>query len=276
MTINTHISWTSHTTNFWHGCVEMPFMGKTHPGCEHCYAKNQSKRYGKDIWGHNKPRWEIKGAWKMLNDIQKIAKETGKKQTVFVGSMMDIFEKPMPLVDNNGKLVDEITSDLRDKFFSIIPEYPELIFLLLTKRITNVLKYVPMNWKTGFPDNVMIGYSVSNQETLEASMHELDLLSSFTKTFLSVEPMIGYVDLMALTSTAHNYKPDWIICGGESQAGCRPMDQKWAKLLISQCEHLGIPMWFKQMGGHLNKRDKIEEWPIEFRVQQQPAFFKGE
>lgn len=273
MTINTHISWVAHTCNLWHGCVEMPFGGSTHPGCQHCYAKNQSKRYGKDIWGSSKPRWEIKGAWKMLNDIQKIAKETGEKQTVFVGSMMDIFEKPIPLIDNKGNLVpNKTTKDLRDRFFEIIPDYPELIFLLLTKRITNVLKYVPAGWLTGFPENVMTGYSVSDQETLEFCAPHIDYLAGYTKTFLSVEPMTGYVDLIAFTATKNNYKPDWIIIGGESQAGCRPMEDKWAKLLISQCEHLGIPAFFKQMGGFPDKRDRIKEWPKEFQVQQLPIF----
>jgi len=250
MTIGTHISWVNHTCNFWHGCVEMPFMGKTHPGCEHCYAKNQSKRYGKDIWGSNKPRWEIKGAWKMLNDIQKIAKETREKQTVFVGSMMDIFEKPMQLIDNKGNLVHNKTSgDLRNQFFSIIPDYPELIFLLLTKRIMNVWKYVPDSWLLGFPKNVMIGYSVSDQETLEGGMHYLDYLSGYTNTFLSVEPMTGYVDLMALTGTANNYKPDWIINGAESGKDRREMEISWALLLKDQCQKNNIPYFFKQASG---------------------------
>ena len=274
MTINTHISWCNSTVNLWHGCVEMPFNGKIHPGCVHCYAKNQSKRYGKDIWGSDKPRWEIKGAWRMLRDIQKIAKKTGEKQTVFVGSMMDIFEKPMPLIDSKSNLITGLTTgDLRDQFFEIIPDYPELIFLLLTKRIMNVWKYIPESWHNGFPNNVMIGYSVSDQETWNGGLPYLTQLGYYGKTFISAEPLTGEI---ILDTDPEKYLPYWLIIGAESQPGCRPMQDRDAISLISQCEHLEIPAWFKQRGGFLDKRDRFEEWPMELQVQQTPSFFQEE
>lgn len=134
MAQNSKIEWTHHTANLWWGCT------KVHEGCDNCYAETLSKRFGNDVWGVDKPRKEIKSVWKDLDAYQKAAAAAGEVHRVFVGSMMDIFEKPMPLIDTNGN--DFETSDtgvLRNILFQRITDnyYPNLMFLFLTKRPSN-------------------------------------------------------------------------------------------------------------------------------------------
>ena len=120
MAQNSKIEWTHHTLNLWHGCT------KVHEGCDNCYAEALAKRWGNDIWGNDKPRKEISSAFRELVKMQQAAKQVGEMHRVFVGSMMDIFEKPMPLVDSKGASVkwDETidTSYVRWKLFMEIDE----------------------------------------------------------------------------------------------------------------------------------------------------------
>src|SRR4051812_34878582 len=101
MSTNSKIEWTHHTANLWHGCT------KVHEGCDHCYAETLSHRWGRDIWGNDKPRMEIRSVWSDLARMQRMAAEAGEIHRVFVGSMMDIFEKPMTLVDSKGEMVTD-------------------------------------------------------------------------------------------------------------------------------------------------------------------------
>lgn len=204
MAQNSKIEWTHHTANLWWGCT------KVHEGCDNCYAETLSKRWGNDVWGVDKPRKEIKSVWKDLDSYQKAAAKVGEVHRVFVGSMMDIFEKPMPLIDNNGRDVEPKTINahngdvikdwigtdfLRHKLFSLISNgfYPNLMFLLLTKRPSNINKYIPESWKINPPANVMFGTSVVNQATADKLIPQL--LEVNGKKFLSMEPLLGPVDM---------------------------------------------------------------------------------
>lgn len=153
MAQNSKIEWTDHTANLWHGCT------KVHEGCDNCYAEVLSKRWGNDIWGNDKPRKLVISFFKDLDKYQELAKKNGEVHKVFVGSMMDIFEKPMPLVDNKGiEIVNLNTGQLRGMFFKRISEnrYPNLMFLLLTKRPSNINKYIPEEWKSTPPSKAVI------------------------------------------------------------------------------------------------------------------------
>lgn len=194
MAQNSKIEWCHHTANLWHGCT------KVHEGCDNCYAEALAKRWGNDIWGNDKPRKEIVSVFRDLAKYQKLAKDAGEMHRVFVGSMMDIFEKPMPLINSKGeKAIDwsdgsaVCTDQLRDRFFENIDNecYPNLLFLLLTKRPSNINKYVPESWKTSPPENVMFGTSPVNQETANKLIPQL--LQVNGKKFLSVEPQLGPV-----------------------------------------------------------------------------------
>jgi protein gp37 len=259
MAENSKIEWTTHTLNLWWGCVEV------HEGCDNCYARTLANRYktewgGSGLWGIGEPRRMIKSAFSQLDKFQNAAKKAGEMHRVFVGSMMDIFEKPMPLI---GQGID--TGDLRKQFFAAIEMgvYPNLDFLLLTKRPSNINKYIPKSWKIAPPENVMFGTSIVNQETVRLAEQ---LLYVAGRKFISCEPMIGAVDLSAQMPGL-----DWIICGGESGHHVRPMEVQWCRDLKAQTEYYGKAFFMKQ-GSKSNWADfkNIESFPEDLRVRNFP------
>ena len=284
MAQDTGISWCHHSGNLWWGCTHV------HAGCDHCYAEALSKRFGDDVWGVDKPRRAIKSFYKDLNKYQKIAKEAGEIHRVFIGSMMDIFEKPMPLKNEKEEMLSIDTGDLRAAFFSHIEEYPNLMFLLLTKRPSSILKYIPKIWVTGsMPKNVMFGTSVVDQQTANTLIPQLAKVPG--KTFLSIEPMLSEVDITNKgIKDGYNFPTkfihdvpcewadpgdayigvDWVICGGESGPHRRPFDLAWARSLKDQCAKANTPFFFKQID---KVRDKIEGIPLDLQIQQYPEHF---
>lgn len=263
---NSKIEWTNHTLNLWWGCT------KVHAGCDNCYALGIAKRRLKDVWGNDKPRRMIYNSWSHLKKYQKQAKSVGQIHRVFVGSMMDIFEKPMPLVDTNGNPYSEEenefwnTGQLRDKFFNeVVPNSPNLMFLLLTKRPSNINKYIPESWKENPPKNVMFGTSPVDQETSNKLIVQLSKVNGLR--FLSIEPQLEKIDLMTsiedgtdrvLLDVVH-----WIINGGESGHGKRPFDTDWARLLRDDCKKKDVPFFFKQI-------DKIKAIPEDLLIREFP------
>ncbi len=255
MAQDSKIEWTHHTANLWHGCT------KVHEGCNNCYAETLAKRWGNDIWGNDKPRKEIKSVWNDLDKYQKMAKEKNEIHRVFVGSMMDIFEKPMPLIDSKGNEVLNCTTEtLRVIFFDKIAkgEFPNLMFLLLTKRPSNINKYIPEFWKQAPPKNVMFGTSPVNQETFDKLVGQL--LEVNGKRFLSVEPQLDSISLPIQLNGIH-----WIIQGGESGHHKRPFNLIWARSLMNECLVSNIPYFFKQI-------DKIQAIPQDLMIRQFPNF----
>ena len=245
---NSNIEWTHHTANLWWGCT------KVHAGCDNCYAMFEAKRRGNDVWGNDKPRRHIKNVWIEIEKYQKQAAAKGEIHRVFVGSMMDIFEKPMSLVDYKGipHIENESefwnTGQLRDKLFNeVIPNSPNLMFLLLSKRPSNINKYIPDSWKKNPPKNVMFGTSPVNQETAEKLISQLDEINGYK--FLSVEPQLDDIDFTAKMSNGKMLieSVDWIIQGGESGHGRRPFDIEWGRKLRDLCLEKGVPYFFKQI-----------------------------
>lgn len=247
---NSSIGWIHHSANLWWGCV------KVSDGCSNCYACEIAEFRQHDVWGNDKPRRKIENVWKEITKYQKEAEKVGQIHRVLVGSMMDIFEKPKPLVDHRGNPITQNDNELwntgllRDKFFNeIVPDCPNLMFLLLTKRPSNINKYIPEEWKENPPKNVMFGTSVSNQENSNLFIPHLAKVNG--KRFLSAEPLTGPIDLMqqdadgnALLDSLH-----WIITGGESGLkDIRQMESEWVSVIKNHCENNKIPFFFKQWG----------------------------
>lgn len=256
MAENSKIEWTHHTLNLWWGCTEV------HEGCDNCYARVLSHRWGEELWGNNSPRRRINSVWRDLNKYQRKAAQANEIHRVFVGSMMDIFEKSMPLANP----VDHYTTtdDLRQELFSRICAeiYPNLMFLFLTKRPSNIAKYVPAGWLEKPEPNVMYGYSPVNPASF---MNVKMLLAIKGKHFLSVEPQLSFINIDVLREweTASGQRIDWIIQGGESGGHKRPFDIAWARSMRDKCEEFGIPYFFKQI-------DKIQEIPSDLHIRQFP------
>lgn len=253
MAKDSKIEWTHHTANLWWGCA------KVHIGCDNCYAEAQANRYKHDVWGNDKPRKATKSVWSNLLTWQSEAAAAGEVHRVFVGSMMDIFEKPMPLISWQGNNMPETTNDLRqDFFYNYVPACPNLQFLLLTKRPSNISKHIPENWKTNCPPNVMFGTSVSDQKTFNDLVPQL-VKHAPGKRFLSVEPQVGLIEVCANELDGIH----WVIQGGESGSGKRSFDLDWAVALNRACWNAHIPYFFKQI-------DKVQEIPDWAMVRQFP------
>lgn len=223
------IEWTHHTFNPWWGCR------KVSPACLHCYAEQWAKRVGQHIWGANAPRRFFGDAhWNEPRKWNKEAALTGKRRRVFCASMADVFE-------NRAELVE-----VRERLWRLIAETPWLDWLLLTKRPEKVESMVP--WEDdAWPSNVWIGTTVETQEYAEKRLPHLLKLPAAVR-FLSCEPLLGPLDLSQWFSKSGFLSIDWVIAGGESGRGSRPMLPHLANSLLDQCRVANVPFFFKQWG----------------------------
>jgi len=256
----TNISWCDYTSNCWEGCM------KVSPACDHCYAEtNNNRYYAGRHWGKQGPRRDV-GNWKAkINEAKRAAIKDGHKKRVFIASLADIFEKPMPLLGSDGvTILDDIdTGFLRRELFVEIDngKYPNLMFLFLTKRPSNINKYIPENWKEGAPVNVMFGTSPVSQKTFDTLIPQL--LQVNGKRFLSMEPQLEQIILTNKLTNREVQGIDWIIQGGESGHHRRPFDTDWAYSMYNQCVGNGIPYFFKQI-------DKVIPVPNTLMIREFP------
>ena len=253
MAENSKIEWTDHTANLWWGCTEV------HAGCDNCYASAWANRYGHELWGNDNPRKKIKSTFADLDRYQKQAKAENKISRVFVGSMMDIFEKVMPMIDHKGDRMIYTTDEIRFIFFDKVNNglYPNLDFLLLTKRPSNINKYIPEHWLKNPPENVMFGASAVDQATFNTVVRQLKDVKG--RKFLSLEPQLGPI----LPDGHFEEIIDWIIQGGESGPKKRPFKLGWARGMRDICDSHGVPYFFKQI-------DKVQLIPDDLQVRQFP------
>ena len=259
---NTNIEWCHHTVNFWWGCVKVSLA------CLHCYAETLAKLFsrGKASWGSNGLRWiRTVAALRELRKLDKDARKRGVVERVFINSMSDTFEDRRDL------------DEARDALFFFGAGLTNLQLLLLTKRPENIRRMVPPSWLEpgGWPARFWIGTTVENQATANERIPILLDVPARVR-FLSMEPLLGPVDLRRIELPGYqeslatynclngNYRADgmnepagggqtvhWVIVGGESGAGARPIYPLWAADLRDQCARADVPYFFKQWGEFL-------------------------
>jgi protein gp37 len=230
------IEWTTHTFNPWWGCT------KVSDGCKFCYAETLSHRYGHDFWGPTKPRRVMSDAY-WTNPIKwnREAEQSSTRTQVFCASMADVFEERPP----EGQL---------DRLWEVIRQTPWLDWQLLTKRPHLITENLPTDWNNGY-SNVWLGTSVEDDRVL----HRIQHLATVPAVvhFLSVEPLIGPITRLPLGGI------DWVIVGGESGPGARPMEHEWVQDIRQQCGKAKVAFFFKQWGG-TNKKKAGRELDGEF------------
>ena len=220
MAINSHIEWTESTWNPVTGCT------KISPGCKHCYAERMAKRL------------KAMGQSNYLNGfevtLQEQALETPLKwktpQVIFVNSMSDLFHNKVP-------------NDFILRIFNVMNRADWHCFQVLTKRPERLLE---LNDQLPWQSNIWMGVSVENEDY----MWRIDLLreTSARIKFLSLEPLLGPLQDLDLTGI------DWVIVGGESGPGARPMKASWVRNIRAQCRKADVPFFFKQWGGVWKKK----------------------
>lgn len=160
----------------------------------------------------------------------------GERRRVFCASMADVFERRAEL------------NPWRDRLWELIESTPMLDWLLLTKRPQSIARMVP--WGDEWPDNVWLGTTVENQRYAELRLPEL-LKHPAKVRFLSCEPLLGEINLKPWLKGNPKEKMfgiDWVIAGGESGPGARPMHPDWARSLRDQAERADVAFHFKQWG----------------------------
>lgn len=232
------IEWTDHTWNPWQGCT------KVSPACTHCYMFRDMNRYGKDpnvVRRSSPPTFNLP----LKRDRDKNWKiPAGDK--VFTCSWSDWFH--------------EAADPWRDEAWAIIRQRPDLIFQIVTKRTDRIAHCLPADWGNGYP-NVWLIATAENQEWLERRLGELLAIPAAVRG-LSIEPLLDQVNLgaafnrwwnsfegtrVATVPRLRDYL-QWVIVGGESGPGARPMHPDWAQLLRNQCQLARVPFFFKQWG----------------------------
>jgi protein gp37 len=254
----TNIEWADYTFNPWRGC------SKVSPGCANCCAEKLSKRNPEVLgeWGP-KGRRSIaaESYWKLPMKWERKAKKAAARKRVFCLSMGDV-------CDDRPELIEP-----RERLKGMIAQTPNLDWLLLSKRPENYARL--FGWGDSWPRNVWLGTSVENQEEADKRIPHL-LACPAAVRFLSVEPMLGPVDLTRIDwaygeneftipagrrlqkrfihalrgycNDGGQTKIDWVICGGESGPNARPMHPDWARSLRDQCVAARVPFFFKQWG----------------------------
>ena len=224
MAENSSIEWTDHTFNPWIGCT------KVSPGCDHCYAENlMDTRYGQVRWGAGQPRRRTK-SWSAPRKWQRQAEKDGTRPFVFCASLADVFD-------------NEVPEQWRADLFDLIRATPNLVWLLLTKRIGNVEKMV--RHYSRWPVNAALGATMANQSEYDRDAVKLAMARRALDplfTFGSFEPLLGPIKL-------DHQAPDWIIVGGESGNQARTMDLQWARDMRDDAATLNRVFNFKQVGG---------------------------
>ncbi|MDN7654348.1 phage Gp37/Gp68 family protein [Burkholderia multivorans] len=278
MSENTKIEWCDHTFNPWEGCQ------KVGPGCDHCYAETRNARFAGGTavnWGPGAPRrrtspanWRKPLVWEAAH--AEFFASHGRRQRVFCASLADVFDNAVP---------DAWRADL----FDLIWNTPHLDWLLLTKRIGNAgpmiaraLELAGRNVNTLWPwANVWLGATIVNQAEANRDVPTLLAVPARVR-FLSMEPLLGPVNLAKsgalwsdmngniVDATARGLRRvDWVIAGGESGPGARPMHPDWARSLRDQCAAAGVPFLFKQWGkwapgencgGPPTRTERVADW----------------
>lgn len=263
MSTETGIGWTDSTFNPWMGCSNVS------PACDHCYAQTLVEgRFKRAEWGPGKPRvrtsatnWKLPLRWE--REHEAFYREHGRNRRVFCASLADVFD-------------NEVDPAWRADLFRLIAATPHLTWQLLTKRIGNAAKMifeahadaVFNHSASAWPwANVWLGITVCNQQEADRDIPKL-LAVPAAKRFLSIEPMLGAIDLRScylhrmtlcgecpssdegtpIDCPCADERIDWVIAGGESGKDARPSHPDWFRSLRDQCASAGVPFFFKQWG----------------------------
>lgn len=220
MATNSHIEWTDATWNPVTGCT------KISPGCKHCYAERLANRL--KLMGQKNYRNGF--AVTLQPQMLELPLRWKNPKRIFVNSMSDLFHKDIPL-------------DYIQQVFTTMRTADWHQYQVLTKRAERLEELSPsLPWVP----HIWMGVSIESADYVERIGH-LRKSGAYVK-FLSLEPLLGPLRKLNLSGI------DWVIVGGESGPGARPMDPTWVAEIRDQCLRAGVAFFFKQWGGVNKKR----------------------
>lgn len=218
------IEWTESTWNPVTGCTKIT------PGCKHCYAERMAKR----LQAMGQPNYADGFRLTIHEHVLEMPLRWRKPQVVFVNSMSDLFHHGVP-------------AEFIARAFSVMATAHWHTFQVLTKRAGRLAQ---MDQILPWQENIWMGVSVETA-AYKSRIDDLRSTSAMVK-FLSLEPLLGPLPDLALDGI------DWVIVGGESGPGARPMDPAWVRDIRDQCVAADVPFFFKQWGGVQKKRNGKE------------------
>ena len=226
----TGIEWTDATWNPVTGC------SKVSPGCAHCYAERLAPR----TFGPGRAFTDVRFHEDRL--FQPL--RWRRARLVFVNSMSDLFH-------------EDVTDGQITAILDVMRSAHWHVFQVLTKRPERLSEFLTRQGEVGgAPRNVWWGVSVEDQKRAQARLPELaSVPAAVPVRFVSVEPLLGEVDL---TEWLSGGGLQWVIVGGESGPGARPIDPAWVRRIRDDCVDYGVPFFFKQWGG-IRKADNGRE-----------------
>ena len=215
MATKSSIEWTESTWNPLTGCT------KISPGCKNCYAERMARR----LQAMGQPKYVNGFQLALHKHALEIPLGWKKPQMIFVNSMSDLFHKDVPL-------------DFIQQVFDVMRRASRHTFQVLTKRSERLLE---LDSQLEWPANVWMGVSVETEPYL-SRIEDLRQTGAQIK-FLSLEPLLGAISNLDLRDI------DWVIVGGESGPGARPLKIQWVLDIRDQCQTARVPFFFKQWGG---------------------------
>jgi protein gp37 len=219
MAYESRIEWTDTTWNPVTGCT------KISAGCDRCYAERFSERF-RNVVGHP---FETGFDLTLRPERLDHPLTWRRPRMVFVNSMSDLFHKGVP-------------SDYVGRVFDTMEQADWHIYQVLTKRSPRLRNFVNDRYRSKkAPTHIWLGVSVEDDTKLSRVRHLRN--SAASVRFLSIEPMIGAIRNLDLTDI------DWVILGGESGPGARPMASEWVREIRDACVTARVPFFFKQWGG---------------------------
>ena len=220
MATNSTIEWTEMTWNPVTGC------SKVSEGCRHCYAERMAKR----LKAMGNARYARGFDVTLHEDLVDLPLRLRRPRVIFVNSMSDLFHESVP-------------TDFIQRVFATMEACPQHTFQVLTKRSGRLRELAAL---LPWPPNVWMGVSVES-EPYDFRIDHLRRTGARIK-FLSLEPLLGPLWRLDLTGI------DWVIVGGESGPGARPMDLAWVLDIRDQCQEAAVAFFFKQWGGVFKSR----------------------
>lgn len=229
MSCHSKIEWTNATWNPVRGCT------KISPGCAHCYAETFAERF-RGVPGHPfEQGFDLRLVPEKLHEPLRWA----TPRRVFVNSMSDLFHEGVP-------------DDYIESVVRVMAAAHWHTFQVLTKRSQRMLDLLrgPLRWASSL-GHIWWGVSVENREHGLPRVRDLQAAPAAVR-FLSMEPLIEHIGRLPLRNI------HWVIVGGESGPGARPMREDWVRTIQARCRAAEVPFFFKQWGGvHKGKTGRL-------------------
>jgi protein gp37 len=209
------IEWTNATWNPVTGCTKISH------GCKNCYAERMARR----LYFMGQERYRNGFRITLHQDLIEKPLHWKRPKYIFVNSMSDLFHEDVP-------------AEFIERIFKIMVRAKWHIFQILTKRSERLLK---ISDDLPWAQNIWVGVTVESQDYIYRIGHLKNIPAN--KKFISIEPMLSPISQLPLKDI------DWVIVGGESGPGARPLKPEWVRTIRDQCLNRGISFFFKQWGG---------------------------